>query len=319
MERQQLTLSPQAFVLINAPLIFVSLTANIFYACCLISLSHGRQKLKQPLKTILECIVSCSILYCVFLPFLYYMYNDQKDFTWFALPWVMVMYFMNNSMTCYVRLNFYYYVQIVPARRALWIWVKRNIKSFMIWAFLFDQMVLLLFSVASVASQFSRSFTSSNSTRTEYSFDMDLLNFFSFYIFIAYIMLCLCVTSVSSFSTILYLYRHMRNVALSGSSFNAPRNQRHMRVATTGACQGAVYFLYATYYLLSSLSNFYSPNFRLGYWALFTVSSLFISGTTVNLGIGQTVFRQRAARTWTALKALCNVGVVTSDSQLTSG
>ncbi|CAB1414550.1 unnamed protein product [Pleuronectes platessa] len=111
----------------------------------------------------------------------------------------------------------------------------------------------------------------------------------------------------------------MRNVALSGSSFNAPRNQRHMRVATTGACQGAVYFLYATYYLLSSLSNFYSPNFRLGYWALFTVTSLFISGTTVNLGIGQTVFRQRAARTWTALKALCNVGVVTSDSQLTSG
>ncbi|XP_035030851.2 taste receptor type 2 member 8-like [Hippoglossus stenolepis] len=298
MARQQLDLSDQAFVLINAPLIFVSLTANIFYACCLISLSHSRQKLKQPLKTILECL-------------------DRKDLKWFAVSWVMVLYFMNNSMMCYVRLNFYYYVQIVPARRALWIWLKRNIKSFMIWAFLLDQMVLLLNVIASVTSQCFKSYP--NSTRTECSSDLGFFNFVCFYIFMAYILVCLCVTSVSSFSMILYLYRHIRNVALSGSCFNAPRIQRHMRVAVTGACQGAVYFLYAIYYLFTSFSEVYSSNFFLGYWALFTVTSLFISGTTVNLGIGQAVFRQRAVRMWTALKALCKVGMVTGDGQLTSG
>ena len=215
---------------------------------------------------------------------LYYVLKGRKSFRIISLCLVFVLYFMNDSMTCYCRLNFYYYVQIVPARRALWIWVKRNMKSVMICTFLFDQMVLLINGFARALSNWNMDFTYSNSTRTEFSSDLDFLNLVCFYFFIAYILVYLCVTSVSSFSTMLYLYRHMRSMALSGSCFNAPRIQRHMRVAVTGACQGAVYFFYVIYYLSTTIINFSSSNFVVGPWSLFTVTTLFISGTTVNPG-----------------------------------
>lgn len=50
----------------------------------------------------------------------------------------------------------------------------------------------------------------------------------------------------------------------------------------------------------------------------FTVTSLYISGTTVSLGIGQVAFRQGAADLWKTLKALVGVGKVTNDVTLHS-
>ncbi|GLD59956.1 uncharacterized protein AKAME5_001190700 [Lates japonicus] len=119
--------------------------------------------------------------------------------------------------------------------------------------------------------------------------------------------------TVSSFFTARYLHRHMRRMAQTGSCFSAPRIQSQLRVTIAGISQGVLYFLYNTFYLFDSFTYFFSPHFVLSSWISFTVTTLYISGTTVNLCIGQAMFRQGAADVWRALKALCGVGVVTND------
>nr|XP_008289045.1 PREDICTED: uncharacterized protein LOC103363876 [Stegastes partitus] len=94
---------------------------------------------------------------------------------------------------------------------------------------------------------------------------------------------------VSSFCTARYLYRHMKSMAQSSSKFTSPKIQ----------------------------------SFYFSVWISFTAVSLYISGTTVNLGFGQAIFRQRAVNVWKAIKALFGVGMATNDvklhsSQLTS-
>ncbi|XP_056245548.1 taste receptor type 2 member 8-like [Seriola aureovittata] len=226
---------------------------------------------------------------------------------------------MYSSTTCYVWLNFFYYIQIVPANRALSIWVKRNIRSFIYVALLLDGTLFLFNSVMNIPDVFS-GFTCINGTG--YAHRPDEVYFSSqvcFFIINVHILICLCIMTVSSFSTAHYLFRHMRNVAQSGSCFYTPRIQRQMRVTITGISQGVFYFLYDTFHLLDSFAYMFAPDFYFSYSVSFTVTSLFISGNTINLGIGQFIFRQRVAAVWRALKALCIVAIVTDNIKLHSG
>ncbi|XP_055004918.1 uncharacterized protein LOC129407523 [Boleophthalmus pectinirostris] len=146
------------------------------------------------------------------------------------------------SMVGYVWLNFYYYIQIVPAQSALFHWVKRNIKSTI------------------------------------------------------YVLLVL-----SSFSTVCYLHKHMKNLGKMGTSFSATRLRSQMRVTITGIFQGVLFFLFASYALCEVFVAEYSGKY-IDKYIWFSISTFFISGTTVTLGIGQNVFRQRIIDMYKALK-----------------
>ncbi|KAF0026260.1 hypothetical protein F2P81_020997 [Scophthalmus maximus] len=320
-------LGEHTFMLINGPLFFINLTANIFYACCLVFPPRSGQRLAQPLTTLLGYLVWCSVMYCVALPLMFWALKEGKSYYIFLLSWAIVLYIMHCSMTCYVWLNFFFYIQIVPVRRAPLIWIKRNVKSVIYGALLLEAMFVFYSSAVNIAyivSHMSSGLTCFNGTCPTYRIPLVFSNTAFDIIFRVHILLCMCFMTVSSVSTAHYLCRHMRNMAQSGSPFNTRRRPGQMRITITGLSQGVLYFLYETYYLLYSLTNSYSQHILLGPWICFTVTTLYISGTTFNLGVGQVIFRQRAVHIWMALKAMCHIGLVTNGgevhaSQLTLG
>uniref|UniRef100_A0AAQ5X4V6 Taste receptor type 2 n=1 Tax=Amphiprion ocellaris TaxID=80972 RepID=A0AAQ5X4V6_AMPOC len=248
----------------------------------------------------------------------------------FLVPWMIVQYYAHNSMTCYAWLNFYYYIQIVPAQRSLWIWMKKNIRSVIYVALAVDTILLLFNGTVDIVealllSPFDLYLTFNNDTWSgHFNDELHVTSLVSFFILRLYIIFCLCVMIVSSFSTVCYLHRHMKSMAQSSSKFTSPRIQSQRRVTITGILQGVFYLVYDSFYLIDSFTWLFSSHFYFSAWITFTATSLYISGTTVNLGIGQAIFRQRAVDVWKAIKALFGVGMVTNDvklhsSQLTSG
>ncbi|KAI3356134.1 hypothetical protein L3Q82_017391 [Scortum barcoo] len=318
-------LSEQAFVSINSPLNFLNLAANIFFACCLVLQPCGRQRLKQPVKTLLGSLVWCSVLCSVSLTSTYWL-SKESSFKMFAVSYAISLYYVYNSMTCSVWLNFYYYIQIVPSQRALLIWVKRNIRSVISVALALDAMLFALSCAVVLAEMLMFSgFTHVNGTWTVDRFDdLFITGQACLFAIRIYMFICLCVMMVSSFSTVHYLHRHIQSVVHGGSSFSTLRIQSQMRVTITGISQGVLYFLCTAYYFLDSGLSYFSQHFVFSVWINFTVTSLYISGTTINLGIGQATFRQRIVNMWKALRALAGIGVVTHDMtkhsiHLTSG
>uniref|UniRef100_A0A8C7HWS1 Taste receptor type 2 n=1 Tax=Oncorhynchus kisutch TaxID=8019 RepID=A0A8C7HWS1_ONCKI len=208
------------------------------------------------------------------------------------------------NMSTSVWLNFFYYTQIVPAQRALFIWVKRNIKIIIYWGLFVDR-VLFLFDLASVIyyvtiteGNDNINDTSTNDTvsgSTDGLFYTDLVCFYSKMI---YMFFCLCVMVGSSWVTVCYLHRHMKSMKESGSTFSSPRLHSQMRVTITGILQGILYFLCALWIFLNIFSDNYPSSIKFDYNTYYTVISLYMFSTTVNLGIGQSVFRQRAADIW---------------------
>lgn len=56
--------------------------------------------------------------------------------------WMITMFMAHSSMASTGRMTFYYYLQIVPSQRALLIWIKRNIKSFIYTIFPLDEIIM---------------------------------------------------------------------------------------------------------------------------------------------------------------------------------
>lgn len=315
MEREYIFLGEQAFLLINGPLIFLCLTANVFYAYCLIFPSCNRFKLKQPLKMLLGFLVWCSITYLVHLSSTYGMLMEPESLEAFSVSWIVVECIVHSSMICSVWLSFYYYIQIVPSQRALLSWVKRNIRSFIYTAFLLDEIFIWLTGAMNTANIILHGFTGTNGTQTEpCKSEQDIINLVPFYIVKLRILCCLYIMTVSSFSTVQYLCRHIKSVAQGG--FSTPGIQSQMRVAASGVFQGVLFFLYGTVYFIDSFTYRFCAQLYFGAWFSLTSTTLYISGTTVNLGIGQTAFRQRAADIWKALTALCGWRMVSIDAKM---
>uniref|UniRef100_A0A4W6F467 Uncharacterized protein n=1 Tax=Lates calcarifer TaxID=8187 RepID=A0A4W6F467_LATCA len=115
----------------------------------------------------------------------------------------------------------------------------------------------------------------------------------------AHFFFCLCVMVMSSGSTVVYLCGHMQAYGC----------KRTARVTVTGILQGVMYVFCSIW----TLRIFFSDQFHLVVnrpHAHFTVISLYMSGTTFNLGTGQAVFRQRAADIWIRATQWCRTPTV---------
>lgn len=115
---------------------------------------------------------------------------------------------------------------------------------------------------------------------------------------ITYIFFGLCVVVWSSCAIVSYLHRHMESMKGSGSPFSSPRLRSQMRVTITGILQGILYIICFLWLIFYIFKDFFSTDFDNNGNIFYTVISLYMFGTTVNLGIGQSVFRQRAADVW---------------------
>ncbi|KAJ3591847.1 hypothetical protein NHX12_006978 [Muraenolepis orangiensis] len=199
-------------------------------------------------------------------------------------------------MTSYVWLMFYYYIMIVPSQRAIIRWVKKNIKS-IIYVMLFGDRLLFL---GNAAYEITLTLDSLYSNGTD--FFLQDIAIVEFSILSGYVLLCLCVMIFSSFATAHYLSKHMKSLAASDGSLFNPRLLSQIRVTITGILQGVLYLLFGLWYIANMLCYYLPPYVTLSFFIRYTATTLYISITTLNLWVGQTLFRERAVHVWKAVK-----------------
>lgn len=299
MESPSLDVREQFFLSITVPLFFFNLIGNSFFAYCLIF-----SKLKQPLKLLLELLVCCAIAFlaqfCFFYPDLV---KENEDM--FTGSWVGLRLIVHSTVACFVWLSFYYYIQIVPSQKTLQLWIKRNIRPFIYIALLLEEIFILFHGTIDAATWIIPT-SYWNSSHTEHS--GNALYTSSQVIFIInklHLLGCLSIMSVSNFSTVHYLYKHMKRVALD--SFCTPKMQSQMRATIAGISQYILFLFYFIYFSIDSITYRFFSFVSLGPFISLAFSFLYMSGTTVNLAMGQTIFRQRAANVWKALCGGCKV------------
>lgn len=131
-----------AFISINVPFIAISIFVNLFFAFCLFCPLPGREQLKQPVKILLGFLVCCTTVFLVALIAMkYFLFTEHLEL-WLAAN-LIVGHTFPTSMTTSVWVNFFYYTQIVPSQRALFTWVKRNIKIMIYWILFIDSLVFV--------------------------------------------------------------------------------------------------------------------------------------------------------------------------------
>ncbi|TKS67379.1 hypothetical protein D9C73_001297 [Collichthys lucidus] len=141
------------------------------------------------------------------------------------------------SMASSVWLNFFYYTQIVPAQRALFIWIKKNIKPIIYGSWLFAR-IYSLFEVTIWALERSHCPDNYNLTMDPDTHEDDkcLEDILLPHVFSIRFSVCLCIMLMSSGSTVVYLCRHMRRMA-TGLPLSCPMFRNQLRVAVTGVVQ----------------------------------------------------------------------------------
>lgn len=311
MARQWVDLEERTFLVINFPLVSLGLAANVFYLFCLCSPLSDRAKLKQPLKILLEFLIWTCIVFLLFFFCMYMvMKHSKSQLVRFVLR-SLVLCNVHSSMMTSVWLSVYYYIQIVPLQRAFFLWVKKNIKLVIYTALIYQEVLIHVFGAADCVNALVNYSTSTcNGTLLECERHL-FSTTAGFYIMKLHVMGCLVMMTVSNFSTFNYLRSHMKKVAQGNVLTQKTASQ--LRTANAAVFQGVIYFTYCIFYLFSSFTVTFSPSHVIGTWISLTFTTLYIFGTTINMGIGQTLFRQRVAGVWRALAVHCSVDTPTND------
>ncbi|XP_049584088.1 uncharacterized protein [Syngnathus scovelli] len=305
---EAIDISRLAFFLINGPLVLFSFAVNVFFLFFLVKpQGDNNKRLKLPLKILLEYVMCCAILYTVFLT-LFFTLDDYLTFTASFLLWLIMQSFVRISMTSYVWLNFYFFLRIVPTRCALLIWLKRNIMV-AIWVVAFLDFVILVYNWAfetAVALTIGPLLLSSvNSTVIPFSDDIFLVREISFVITWSYLCIILWFMIITSCITVRYLRGHMRSVAKNGIALPGARLRTYFWVTATGISQCVVFSFCVHYHFLNYFTLVFPIDFYIGLRITYTTSTVYVFCTTLNMCIGQSMFRQKLMIFYRALKSKC--------------
>lgn len=295
--------------LINGPLVVLNVAANAFYIFCMVCPLHG-EKIKQPLKLLLWSLICCTIIFLMSAMLLSFSVLIANKWNFLRASCAVFDCSLSASAASSVWLNFFYYTQIVPARRALFIWIKKNIKPIIYCAWLVDK-ILSLLGVGVILTEtffdgFSYNFTTYQNTtylqKPSPEFKTNLYAIATGILKASFIFF-LCIMVMSSGSTVVYLCRHMRRMVANGQPLG-PRFNSQVRVTVTGILQGVLYLFGAAW----TVYKFVSQGILTMYSSpciYFTVINVYMTGTMFNLGVGQAVFRQRAADIWLRAAQCC--------------
>lgn len=290
---------------------------NFVFVLCLICPSQGEQ-IKQPLMLLLGTLVSSTTSFEIsaFLQLLAFMLLDVD---WLLIPsYIMFVFSLSTTMTSAVWLSFFYNTQIVPAKRVVSIWIKKNIKVIIYSIWLFEKMLcafhlIVSMVVESIFLSYEHYWMSVNSTLTRASQSNGLQHLQYFYhvsasVVNSHFYFCMCVMAIFNSSTIVYLCKHMHRMMVNGQPVVSPQLRRQLRVTVTCVLQGAMLICCT---VLSIKKYIDQGIFADAYSDLelqhFTVIHFFMVCTTLSLGTGQAVFRQRAVNLWRRAACCCKM------------
>lgn len=308
MDRRFIELDKRTFRLITFPLCGINLFLNLFYGYCLTS---NRHKLRQPLRLLLTFLVWCVIAFVVHLVVAHQLLAEINCIDKLHhLMWVIVMLITHSSMVSIVSMSFYYYLQIVPSQRALLIWIKRNIKSFIYVTFFLNEIIIVFNASLNFFPMIPDSWvvTANNCTNIELGLVGLRGNSTAVFTFVkVHLLFCMVILGVCNFSMTHYLFRHIKLRSREGFSASGSQGQR--RVAVSESLQAALFLICCVLYLVDALIFEYSKEFVFGPFVSLTVRLLYMTGITASLGAGQAIFRQGAVDVWKALTAPCRARV----------
>ncbi|XP_040004733.1 uncharacterized protein LOC120801640 [Xiphias gladius] len=302
----------QTCVLINWPFLILNIVANAFYIFCMLRPLHG-ERIKQPLKLLLGSLICCTAAYQMSVMMLFFSNLTTNNGNLMRASYVMSVCTLTTSMTSSAWLNFFYYTQIVPAQRALFIWIKKNIKPIIYCIWLIERILnlsdftVMFLNNSFVGFEFSNNFSTDHDQHLSTSDYLPwLAAMYTIQVSIreAHFFFCLAVMGISSGSTLVYLCRHMRRMVAIGQPFCCSRLSGQVRVTITGILQGVLYVVCAVWSVCIFLSQ-QMPSPFISPYISFTVINVYMTGTTFNLGAGQTVFRLRAADFWIRATQWC--------------
>lgn len=299
-------LSYEVFLWINSPLVLLNLVVNSFYVFCLALPQISGAKLKQPLRTVLKLLIWSSTAFLAYLFCMYKVVMHSCSLVLLIVSWAVVVCNIHSSIMTSALLSFYYYIQIVPLQRAFLLWVKKKIKLVVYAVLLYQQLFIFLNGSLNCINLLSGFYEGCNGTLSDSCVrSINLGDLGRSLMVKCHILACLVIMLVCNFSLVHYLSCYIKNVAQGGVL--TPKTGRQLRVTISSVFQGVLYIFYCSFYLLGEFTYTFS-HYILDIWVTLTIYTLYISGTTVNIGIGQTVFRKRAAHVWRALTVRCGAG-----------
>lgn len=297
---------------VNMSMTILNTLTNAFYIVCMVRPFQGETP-KQPLKLLLWTMLCCTLVFQASVLVQFFLVNGSIGFI--LAIFGMYIFSLSTSMTTTVWLNFFYFIQIVPLKSPVLLWMKRNHKAtiYSIWVvekliigITVSSIVLFDLSVFSQISDLMSVNATVNDNNIFNKLPSHLINLAEATLVMneVYFIICLFIMSLSSLSTAIYLSRHMHQMASKVRSCSLFRSQ--VRVTVTGILQGALYMLLSVW----TLYHYMFFNHLAGHAAYMTSANITIinfytMGTSLNLGMGQAVFRQRAVDLWHRVTWCC--------------
>uniref|UniRef100_A0A8C9WID0 Taste receptor type 2 n=1 Tax=Scleropages formosus TaxID=113540 RepID=A0A8C9WID0_SCLFO len=199
------------------------------------------------------------------------------------------------SMSSCMWLSVFYYTKIVPVQQDFLIWIKRNSKTIIYCGLLWDSSIIV--TIIALNSSFTCSEVSTN-------FTGNLLNFSALVNVEAntllsieslehiHMLIFIILMGVSWSFTLVYLCRHMKRMERGDSSFSLSRLRSQLRVTIMGIVQTVLSLLF---FCFSFLNWYYFSQYDQNDYIYQTMILFFSFGTTLNLGLSQSLLRKRAA------------------------
>ncbi|XP_022535925.1 taste receptor type 2 member 1 [Astyanax mexicanus] len=299
-----ISISLKTFQSVNVPLSLFSIFMDIFFIFCLSPVSE-QQRLKPPLLVLLGSLVGCNTALHFFT--LLFVLSDfanslseTDSYSFYYFTAQCLLFTMRVSITSCLWLNVFYYCQIVPARHPFLIMLKRNIRLFVYSALIIDKFFFLEEFIVYIASYLIRLYRKPEIYNSTYTNMVTNALIVDIWLRLVYFFFSVCMMLASGCATISYLRRHMRN--MEKSSRSSARLQSQLRVTITGIIQTLLYLLCSVWLILDDVAFYLTTaDFDQKAYIFYTVISLYSFGTNINLGVGQTVFREQAILIWQKL------------------
>lgn len=302
---------------INVAIGVFTALVNFVFALCLICPIQGEQ-IKQPLMLLLATLVGCTTSFeisTLIELLMIHLFNAN----WPQIPtYITFIFSLSTTTTSSVWLTFFYNTQIVPAKRVVSIWIKKNIKVVIYSIWLYEKMlcmfhVIVLAVASSIVLSTEHCSVNVNSTLTlaiqcnEYQL-LKYVHYVSSALVNSHYYFCMCVMAIFNSSTVIYLCKHMRRMMVNGQPVFSPQLRSQLRVTVTCVLQGAMSMICTTlslkkYFDQGIFTDAYT-NFPLPH---FTVVHFYMACMTISLGAGQAVFRQRVLNLWRRAVCCCKI------------
>ena len=292
-------MSSEAFAAVNVPVSVFSVILNIMFVFCMVFPLNGTESLKQPLTVLLALLVGCNLAAHICILVMVFNNFFPSYVVWYLAP-VIAVYIMLTSVNSSHWLNVCYCFQIIPVQRPYLIWLRRNIRIFMYPALIINAVVCLLgMSVNIAGTEINLNYNTTGQT-TDWT-KLRIAWKAGFWMTLSLFCLSLCVMLASCCVTVVFLWRHMKNMEMSRGS-SSHRQRQITATIISIAVQAVLHVVCSALVVIDLIIIDISPwYFDMKCNMLCTVISLYSFGTSINMACSQSLFRQRAVRVWQKL------------------